>query len=192
MPTNYAEGDAMSWEPCVQIHDFDNDGHLDIATLMRNGISVLLGKGDGTFDSAKMAALHDDLTSCAVEDLNHDGKLDMVASSESPRLSVTVFFGNGDGTFVPNSEYVIDAGRNGDVRLGDLDGDGRTDIVVRSYYGLIALRGAGDGTFGCAVGYALGSASALALADLDHDGRIDVLHGTKVYLNKPLPAGSCR
>jgi hypothetical protein len=131
--------------------------------------------------------------SAAVGDLNGDGYPDLVTASQcysNPPLDchagVSVMINNGDGTFKPAVKYEGD-GLNGlQVAIGDLNGDGQLDLVVlnnTSSASMSVMLGNGDGTFKASVGYALLPAgynasyvaSNMAVADVNGDGRADVL-----------------
>jgi hypothetical protein len=128
----------------------------------------------------------------AVADLNGDGKLDLVvpnSSLTSPNGlfgsgTVTVFLGNGNGSFQNGVSYMI--GLNAVfVAVGDFNGDGHPDLAVADLGGnqinqsnpgaLAVLLGNGDGTFQNAVRYAapLGS-SWVATGDFNGDGYADI------------------
>src|ERR1019366_9455539 len=70
------------------------------------------------------------VSSMAVGDFNGDGKQDFVAASGS--TSVSVFLGNGDGTFQPGVNYPTPSGKS--VAVGDFNGDGKVDIAVTNNY----------------------------------------------------------
>jgi FG-GAP-like repeat/Bacterial Ig-like domain (group 2) len=97
---------------------------------------VLLGNGDGTFQTAVNYATGSGPPSVAIGDLNGDGYPDLVLANYgiSPDFqgSVSVLLGNGDGTFQPAVNY--EAGTSSDsVAIGDLDGDGHPDLVVANW-----------------------------------------------------------
>src|SRR5262249_17501043 len=89
---------------------------------------------------------------------------------------VRVLLGNGDGTFLPPSTWATD--RPEGVRIGDMNGDGKPDLVTADYSlpaTISIFLGNGDGTFGSAIAFPLGfHANRLALGDLDRDGKLDV------------------
>jgi hypothetical protein len=109
-------------------------------------------------------------------DFNGDGKPDLAGAGVNVRVSLNA----GDGSFRSYVEYPA-GGFTQDVAAGDLNGDGRLDLVVTndsSQSGLTVLLGNGDGTFGASVslpndtGY---DSPSVALADFDHDGRLDAI-----------------
>ncbi|MHC2283072.1 putative delta-60 repeat protein [Bradyrhizobium diazoefficiens] len=110
-------------------------------------------------------------------DFNGDGRQDLV--SESPSSEISVMLGNGDGTFQAPVNYAAGHDLNG-ISVGDLDNNGVLDLAVSNagFNGAIAvLLGNGDGTFQSAISSPTNRAhsSDSALADLNGDGRLDVL-----------------
>jgi len=154
--------------------DFNGDGILDLATANStpNSVSVRLGNGDGTFQSAVTTAAADGLKSLAVGDFNADGKLDLATvnayslsgygdPAPDPSNGLSVMFGNGDGRFqAPSNVPLYDGAMARSVAVGDFNADGKMDLAVASevdpYYpgdvyidrgvGSVLL-GNGDGSF---------------------------------------------
>jgi hypothetical protein len=101
-------------------------------------IGVLLGNGDGTFLVGPSYDIPDaNLHSIALADVNGDGKLDYVASTET---GVAVSFGNGDGSFQAPTVYAaLFVNQNVQLAIADLNGDGGLDIVQPGVGGQLAI-----------------------------------------------------
>jgi FG-GAP-like repeat/FG-GAP repeat len=159
-------GEAFS----IAAGDFNGDGKLDIA-IMDGQLSVLLGNGDGTFQSPVNYQGTIGF-SVAVGDFNGDGKLDLVTANGYN--SVSVYLGNGDGTFQsPKTTTTTDDCSF--VAVGDFNGDHKLDVVVIDSPYISVLLGNGDGTFEAPIdNNSFVGAHELAVGDFNNDHRLDV------------------
>jgi hypothetical protein len=112
------------------VGDFNGDGKPDLAVANTSGgnVSVLLGKGDGTFQAAVNYGAGTEADSVTVGDFNGDGKPDLAVADYNDG-TVTVLPGNGDGTFRVAANY--GAGTEAiSAAVGDFNGDGKPDLAV--------------------------------------------------------------
>jgi hypothetical protein len=180
----------------VVVGDLDGDGRLDLVTanVRASTASVFLGRGDGTFaartDFGFGYSTYVDRWSeagssaLALADINGDGKLDLAAAVDiddafNSSGLVSVLLGKGDGTFSDPVDYFAGSSPCS-VALGDVNGDGRTDVVAANYgsnavsawFGINPSTGMGEMGAWCATADGPGT---VLLGDLDGDGKLDYL-----------------
>lgn len=176
--TRYAAGVVNNQVWDVATGDFNQDGREDITTANRDGtMGVLLGNGNGTFQSAQTNAASGTPIGVAVGDLNNDGMLDIVTNGISTGMDL--YLGKGNGTF---TRQVITSGATASrVTIGDLNSDGNQDLVVNS--GIFF--GNGDGSFKSVTALP-GSSSPITssvVTDLNKDGIADLVTSTTDSVN---------
>jgi hypothetical protein len=193
-PTAYSMGEEVT---AIAVGDVNGDGHLDLIVATGSeignpdsgGVAVLLGKGDGTFQTAVSYSSGGYIAiAVAIADLNGDGHPDLIVANRCTSFSsncfsngadVGILLGNGDGTFRPAVTYGS-GGNTYAMAVADLNGDGTPDLVVSGELGdaVGVLLGNGDGTFQPLVEYPIGGfSSGLAVADVNGDGKPDVVQG---------------
>src|SRR5207253_3081173 len=107
----------------------NGDGNVDLAVAdLRAGIFLFFGAGDGTFPihaafSFPAALAIDQI---AVADLDHDGKLDLIASDNGELI---VLAGAGGGAF-PLEQLLFVGGDPIALAIADLDRDGKPDLIT--------------------------------------------------------------
>ncbi len=172
--------------------DFNGDGRVDVGLVQMsiigqgsNGISVIPGNGDGTFQttiSTPVSGLGPE--QMIAGDFNGDGKTDIAASSmpifgEPLFAGLSIVLGNGDGTFGPPIANAVNLpGLNIQTTIaGDFNNDGKQDLAMfplgNSGGPLYVLLSNGDGTFQPnLIATIPGLAMGLAAGDFNHDGNL--------------------
>ncbi len=163
----------------VAIADIDGDSRPDLAVACGGiGASVQLGNGDGTFAAPVLLQTGNEPQSIVVEDLNEDGRLDVaIAKSLALGEPISVFLGNGDGTFGSRSDSYAAYGALS-LRSADFNRDNRPDLVVVHWGSgnVGVLLGNGDGSFGSGeIVPVPRRPRTTASGDLNEDGNLDVL-----------------
>jgi len=176
---------AGAYPVSVAIADFNGDHKLDLVSANSIGastISILQGNGNGTFQPhvEYEAGLYP--TRVTARDLNADGKVDLlVADGNGPRAA-SVLLGNGDGTMGPPRGIGPRVPAFA-VATADLNADGALDVALVHQGAIAVLPGHGDGTFGGSPREfaTADQGSSIAASDLDRDGKIDIVVGSREY-----------
>ena len=161
----------------LTVFDADEDGHLDVVTSNSwdDSLSILLNDGTGALLAPTVVPMGDSPETIRHADLDHDGHQDLIVPS-SWSHELAVLLGRGDGSFeAPVFVAMLTDGFPTGLDIGDLDGDGHVDAVVRDLDGVSVFRGAGDGTLTLFDFYAAGRGNGhVVLSDLTADGVPDV------------------
>lgn len=188
----YGSGGIWAWS--VAVADVNGDGKLDLvvgndcaenASCYHNAsVGVLLGNGDGTFQTAvPYWSGGGEAMSVVVADVNADGRPDVLVANYYGSGAylfegeVGVLLGNGDGSFQPVATYPAGPYEALSLAVADLNGDHKPDLVLTNKSGAVGvLLGNGDGTFQTEVyvGYWSGD-GGVAAADVNGDGKLDLL-----------------
>jgi hypothetical protein len=172
--------------------DFNGDHILDVAKPGYDGVYVFLGVGDGTFQPSAWVAIDAAGGSgIAASDFNGDGLADLALVSHgapTKQGGVAVLPATPDGSFGAPSYYDPEEndGAFDGVLLGDVNGDGRTDAVTCFAGGGVYERLAGSGGLGSMNDTMLFENVTIsmtngALADVNHDGRADLIVGGQEF-----------
>ena len=178
--------------------DFNHDGKTDVAAvgfgLYPNGRArVLLGSGDGTFSGVGTAVDFSEFrNSVPAADFDQDGNLDLavVTVNSAGGLLLSVLRGDGKGGLATGRSVTLPTRSElyafvGDAAAADLNGDGRTDVVLSVNlatlgFGLIVALNDGQGSFTASsvIGTdqpAQGGLPRLAVGDFNGDRSVDVV-----------------
>jgi hypothetical protein len=200
--TGFVSGSVVKWNGAALATTFVNSGQLtatvpaaNVATAGTVSVTAFSPTPGGGISNALFSQVTDATPSVQVSrtdlatggspffsglteaDLNGDGKVDLiVVQNMLANYSVSVFLGNGDGTFQTRRDNAVGARADG-VTAADFNGDGLLDLAVTRYYQntVAVLLGNGDGTFQPLVESPTGpNPWAITTGDFDGDGKLDL------------------
>ncbi len=173
----------------VALGDVDGNGSLDIAVAEHdsNAVTILVNDGKGRFAALPTrpeiapSSVRPHTHAIAIADVNVDGKSDLIATSANAG-AIAVMLGDGKGGFAHAAGSPMRVGRHpyDAIAIGDLNGDGKPDIVTPDMHGnaIVALLGSGSGTFAHAPGSPVAvdqRPGYVAIGDVNRDGNLDAI-----------------
>ncbi len=171
-----AEDDANP----LAVADLDEDGRDDLV-CGTSALTVRLSQGDGAWSPGAEYGGPAYPDSVVVGDVVVDGDLDVLTAGNATYGTISILAGRGDGQLGPLHASATFLGMSFDVLAGDLDEDGRADLLSfggPDFSSLVLLPGIGSGFFGApTLVPTQPSPRRAALADFDADGHLDVLVG---------------
>lgn len=186
--------------------DLDGDGNVDLVAPNwgKGTVSILLGDGHGHFAHAPGSPFPAGPTpfAAAVADVNGDGRLDVVVANYSGHADATADDGltwirnDGNRRFTPFPLRLARGDYSSKVATGDVNGDGIADVAFPNTNGtsVTVLFGSPEGPRGAETIATMRAPYAIALADLNRDGRADLVVTSEtsdeilVFLASPGPS----
>ncbi|CAF1143785.1 unnamed protein product [Adineta steineri] len=164
--------------------DFNNDNRSDVAVAnyFTNTIGILLGLGNGSFDTVTAYSSGDGSTPVCLTiiDITNDNFLDVVVANFAAS-SIIILYGLGDGTFLLGKPYSTGIQSSPQsLAIADMNNDGQLDIIVANFQSntIGILYAFGYELFGSPTKYLTNDGSqpnSVAVTDINNDGSLDIL-----------------
>ena len=169
------------------VADFNGDGLLDLA-IANSGtdtFNVYLNNGTGGFTLAHTYSTPVPNVIIKAADLNQDGKIDLAIASGNTSAPITIWKGNGDGSFTQQTSPTVGSVSVASFSVADFNGDGKPDLIYNTSSptatgDIYIVLGNGDFTFqspSTGVSTLGNDTLSLAVGDFNGDGYSDVAVG---------------
>jgi hypothetical protein len=175
----------------MDFKDINNDGLMDVAVADHcKGVFVYLGDGKGNWRPASSGLPTIGAEDVAMGDFTGDGCADLVSVAAAEE-GVRAFIGNCKGVWKESSNGLALTDWGNAVKMIDVNGDGKLDVVAAYAAGPRVWLGDGKGGWteasqGLPAPDIHGLYWGIDAADLNGDGRIDIVAGSQM---PPLPEG---
>ncbi|MEQ8628046.1 FG-GAP-like repeat-containing protein [Ekhidna sp.] len=192
----------LSYDFEISVGDFDGDGFDDVFVAKANYDDVIYFGGEFGLESAGTTAIETEdygLSRPIAADFDGDGDIDVAIlhNTDGNGAAITLFSNDGNASFT--SAQVVEIGGestgdvNGDLKVGDIDGDGTPDLIttfVSSYdmdensyiYGAVTFVNDGNGSFEEKQAFDDVGGLDVELMDVDSDDDLDILISKTTYI----------
>jgi subtilisin family serine protease len=182
-----AEYSVDSYPTGITVGKFNNDSLPDIAVVHSahpNKVIFLINQGDGTFERAAAATeitLSSGYTNLVAADIDLDGDDDLAVTVDGSADSVHILKNNNGvaPSFTPLQQLSLGTAAPLSIAAGDLNGDGRPELVVGNFVGdnvrVLLNAGGTSFTLQTPISVADGPSSVAIVPDMNGDGHKDLV-----------------
>ncbi|MGQ9734579.1 MAG: FG-GAP repeat domain-containing protein [Candidatus Bipolaricaulia bacterium] len=175
-PISFLAGHIPLW---LDLGDFNEDHHADLAILNRGSCNVLLLVGDGTgsFKEGAKLPFRYGISRLIVGDFNEDNHLDLAVLNDE-KGDIAILLGDGAGGFELHKSFLLRGSMPEAIATGDFNEDNNLDLAIANVESndLSILLGDGAGGFSEAGDFRVGIGPfSVTVADFNEDGRLDLV-----------------
>jgi flagellin len=162
-------------------YDLDGDGNLDLILSREasNGLFVRYGNGDGSFSGVATITTGSSPRHFTIGDFDGDGRNDIATVSSA---GVRILSQTSNRNFNLGSAFGIV--NDGNIQTGDVNGDGKMDLIQADGLGFVSYINNGNGTFGNPITTSVGAdVFQFSIVDINQDGKDDLVSKSGVFLS---------